>query len=152
MRKALNGTTGVLPTITIDPPYTPSAVSREHRFSRDSPGDSKSHSHVGDLSCISTSSRATRLYEDNTIWATGRQRHIVVKEEPIDASGSELETACYADPVPENFNITGPFRHLDDNRASQRVWRHAHQATSLPAALDLFLWKPAKGALQMLGL
>jgi hypothetical protein len=77
--------------------------------------------------------------------------HIVVKEEPIDASGSEVETACYADPAPEKFNIIGPFRQVDDNRASQRVWRHADQATSLPAALDLFLWKPAKGALQILG-
>lgn len=107
MRKALNGTTGVLPTITINPPYTPSSSSREHRFSRDNPsGDSPSgrfeHSDVGDRRSISTSSRATRLYEDNTIWATGksRDRQILVKAESIDATATDIEAAHGTDPVP----------------------------------------------------
>lgn len=103
----------------------------------------KSEGDNGDLSFHSTVSRATRLYEDSTLWATETKRHRALKDEPTDANTADIEAAHHMNPPPDKgIQSTGDIRH------HKRVWQQADEVTSLPGALDLFLWenKPnAKG-------
>ncbi|KAJ9100903.1 hypothetical protein QFC20_005319 [Naganishia adeliensis] len=134
LRKALHGTTVALPTVTIHASDTPSADSQGHRFSRDSSGGVKSEGDNGDLSFHSTVSRATRLYEDSTLWATETRRHRALKDGPTDANTADIEAAHHMNPPPDKgIQSTGDIRH------HKRVWQQADEVTSLPGALDLFL-------------